>query len=432
MADPGAAREASGVQKLLLEVAPKLLASLGTAAGFLGFVAFTGAAIMWARFHAARLPADQAVAAIPQRELLTVGAAALALFSIIGLLAVALAYVIDRHGTPSTPTRLALALLVGAGTLAAVSLADPTLGNEQVAVVVTVVAVVIHGIIVRFLSYRVAPRAKREPETHSGAPEGEEHKTPLALVVAVLVFLLEQRKSERVLPARRAPPERQLTTVGYAAAAINAAVAAAALLFCFRREWWVATCFVLAVFLYIACLAVARATGPAFRWYGAAIFASVAVFGGTLNTLRYIDKENFQVQPAAALRTGEAEPVCGVYVTETDNRLYLARLDPDGSPDRGRNAHLFWIAKSDLTGWTIGPLQNRKSARNAVTHLRSEVLGARHIRTTRIQETTRDAKGPRITTKTTVTHIPRPEKSGTRTCRVDASWEHRENARWAR
>lgn len=80
---------------MALEAVP----AIAGAVGFVGFVALIGGAIEWTRFWAAELPADQAVGAIPETELVTVGAVSTILFTLLGLAAVLLVYLLDRQAT---------------------------------------------------------------------------------------------------------------------------------------------------------------------------------------------------------------------------------------------------------------------------------------------------------------------------------------------
>jgi hypothetical protein len=61
-------------QRRLVDLFFQVLPAIGSALGFVGFVAVLGGAIDWVRFSAADLPSDQAVGAIPQSDLVAVGA----------------------------------------------------------------------------------------------------------------------------------------------------------------------------------------------------------------------------------------------------------------------------------------------------------------------------------------------------------------------
>jgi hypothetical protein len=93
-----------GALSRLGELGWQALPAIGSAIGFAGFVAVIGAAIEWIRFDAANLPATQAVLAVPEKELVIIGALALAAFVLGAVLAVMLVYLIDSNGdaTPNT------------------------------------------------------------------------------------------------------------------------------------------------------------------------------------------------------------------------------------------------------------------------------------------------------------------------------------------
>lgn len=230
--------------------------------GFLGFVAVIGAAIQWTRFESAKLPADQAVHAIPQRELVAIGAVSLIAFTVLGLLAVLLAFIVDRRGDPSRSTRKALVFIA-----------------------------LLEG-----------------------------------LVVILLVW----------------PPRVQALAAGV---------------------WMVAF---------------AVASMLALRWLVTAwvddgrrseVFFSVALFGGVFAAARSIRSP--KVQPAALVRKGSDRGVCGIYITETDSRVYLGRVEKEAGT--GDNAvagagRVFWIPKNDVEMLSTGPLQgiDRANARAPV------------------------------------------------------------------
>jgi hypothetical protein len=77
-------------------LALQLVPVLGGTAGFVAFVAIIGGAIEWVRFDAAGLPATQAVYATPEGELVVAGAWDLAVFVLLGLLAVLVVFVWRR------------------------------------------------------------------------------------------------------------------------------------------------------------------------------------------------------------------------------------------------------------------------------------------------------------------------------------------------
>jgi outer membrane protein OmpA-like peptidoglycan-associated protein len=63
-----------------------------------GFVAFAGKAVLWARFNALHVPPDQVVKAVPQSEAVAVGASILLIFGFFGAIAALMTYLVDRGG----------------------------------------------------------------------------------------------------------------------------------------------------------------------------------------------------------------------------------------------------------------------------------------------------------------------------------------------
>ncbi len=80
-------------QNQLLSVLMPVLTVIGTGIGVIGFVIFFGGFIVWTRFDAAGLPANEAVAQIPRNDLIVTGASFLvpALLAALAAVAVALA-----------------------------------------------------------------------------------------------------------------------------------------------------------------------------------------------------------------------------------------------------------------------------------------------------------------------------------------------------
>lgn len=91
----------------------KLVAGVVSALGLAGFVAVLGGAVVWVRLHSVDLPADQAVAFIPNSQLVVTGAAPLVFFLVLGALAVVGVYVAEPSGVASTWSASAIVVLVG-------------------------------------------------------------------------------------------------------------------------------------------------------------------------------------------------------------------------------------------------------------------------------------------------------------------------------
>lgn len=103
MADEGASGKSSDEKptnwvELVHDGGKKAVAGLLTAGGLAGFATLAGGAVIWARLKTVGVPPEQAIAAVPDRELVTVGASFLLLAAFFGALAVVGVYVIDRGG----------------------------------------------------------------------------------------------------------------------------------------------------------------------------------------------------------------------------------------------------------------------------------------------------------------------------------------------
>jgi hypothetical protein len=121
--DAGKASKSSWVG--LLEGAAKaLMPVLLTGASLIGFVAFSGAVIVWTRFNAIGVPPDQAVRAVPRNELVATGSSLLLLFGFFGVLAVVATYLVDRGGRATPGMSRALLLIVAVEGIIVMVLAD--------------------------------------------------------------------------------------------------------------------------------------------------------------------------------------------------------------------------------------------------------------------------------------------------------------------
>jgi hypothetical protein len=94
---------------------PLVFQILGASAALISFVVFIGGVVMWIRFNAIDLPADQAIALLPRSILLTTGAHSLAAPILIGLAVVLLIYLINpldpADDKPTTQLYVAVAVL---------------------------------------------------------------------------------------------------------------------------------------------------------------------------------------------------------------------------------------------------------------------------------------------------------------------------------
>jgi hypothetical protein len=116
-----------------------LAKAVGTGLGVGGVVAVAGAAVLWNRFDVAGIPADQAVDAVPQNQLIVFGASALISAAVIGLAAAVFAFALNPLGSVTFGSILAVGLLALVGAFFAFK-GDPNLsvGTECILVVLAV------------------------------------------------------------------------------------------------------------------------------------------------------------------------------------------------------------------------------------------------------------------------------------------------------
>jgi hypothetical protein len=120
--DKESRKQESDATALLKSAGRQLLPVLITAGSLIGFVAFAGAVIVWTRFSAAKVPADQAVNAVPRDELIAIGSSLLLLFGFFGAIAVIAVFLIDRGGRVTPGVSRALLLLMAVEGVAAIML----------------------------------------------------------------------------------------------------------------------------------------------------------------------------------------------------------------------------------------------------------------------------------------------------------------------
>ena len=338
-----------------------LLVALVGAIASLSFVAFIGGAVLWARFYALGLPPDEVVAAVPRRELLATGASVLTGFGLLGLLAVGGAYIFDCQGRGSKDTQTVLLVLTGAALAIVAALAETSTWE---------------------------------------------------LIGGIAVAIAAPAASFVVLSRFHAPGSERLSGQGVAVQIAVVGVGAA-LFYAVFRELWVVAAFAVALALYLGVLSVAQASGSRFVPYALALFVAVVFFGGAVSALHA--SQSAQVQPAVALRADEADPVCGIFVGESSDRLYFGRIDRDrkqsGSVQDGNTGHIFWLDKRAVTGWAIGALQAQPEAVQAMGRLRTRVLDERRPRV-QTQTIATIGKDGATTTAVKRTTTSVPDRSG--------------------
>jgi hypothetical protein len=401
-------------QGLLQKVGEAVIPAVLTAGGLVGFIAFAGSVIVWTRFQAAEVPPDQVVAAFPRSQLVAIASALLLLFGFVGLLAVIAFFLINREGKATVGMcRGLIGLLAVEGTVA-IFLVEAGTADRLLACELFLLPMVI-AIWATFITER--PNLGEDTD-------GTEEQVPLDVddgglaeifgdafenfrrylrhkfvtdalstaalvgVLAGLVALLTDLPLQGIaivalaliglIPTLRLgfllvdnprkevtlnPGKIPFTRRGQALILALLAVAAVGPWLALSSGWLPFSLLAAAV-LVAGLWRIAVLSDGKFRWYGLAVFISVPLFGTLTGMARNIADP--QVQPMALIRKadGPDESIQGIYVTETDDRIYFATVATEGCtgdivPHSGR---LLWVPKSEVVALSIGPLQSISDA----------------------------------------------------------------------
>jgi hypothetical protein len=163
---------------------------------------------------------------------------------------------------------------------------------------------------------------------------------------------------------------------------------------------WVAILLAVAAVLAMMNLFVARATVK-FAWYGMSVFFSVLLFGAALTIARTLNKPS--VQPIALVRKSDDVGICGVFITQTNERVYIGRLALSGH----RPGLIFWVPTSNVDLVDVGQSEpiNSQFPELAVAMLQQ-------LYKDRAEE---PAQTPKNTTVTKVTNGAKPGETTTTT-----------------
>ncbi|HEX6781694.1 MAG TPA: GDSL-type esterase/lipase family protein [Solirubrobacterales bacterium] len=414
-------REAPDLEGVQLSVGRLLLLAVGVVVLFgvlLLLAGLAGRAILWLRFWSSRLPADQAVSAVSTGELVSTGAVALAIFVSLGLAAAALAWLLDAKGRGIRTTRRGL-VAIGLAEVVATIWIGEFRGDQGLRIFVgfCVAALLLHYLVERVLEGRAALRERREAEGDSPKPTAQVVWNGIKGYASGLVadgepWLLRLYRALPFLFLALAlwlsawtdgTADRASVLVAYAVAAMlfaapggiasagvrwNAPVVRALLvprialsvtglalivILLARDELWLAAVALTAILLGLLCLAVAGASGNRFAPYGIAVLVSVPLFAGAAAFLHGLDSP--ELQPVAVL-LDDGEVVCGAYVGESDDRLWVGHLVPDERADvhRPRRGSIAPLDAGAVAARKVGPLEPVDLVEPRALELRDELL----------------------------------------------------------
>jgi hypothetical protein len=386
------------LQRIGGTVAPAIL----TAGGFVGFLAFAGSIIVWTRFQAAEVPPDQAVAAYPRGELVAVASALLLIFGFVGVLAVLILFLVNPKGEASIGVSRALLGLLAVEGLAAIFLVDRPWDQDKVLALELFMLPLFVALWATFLYERENLGAESDGGKSGSLPlvgdtfqdilpdyllrSAFVNRTILAVSLTIIVSLVlalwislewvaigalavicagptawliwklavSERPKTRTLDRGEIPFERQGQVLIGVLLLLGAIVPSVLL-----SSRWLPFSLFAAVALIAAVWRVA-VIADSFMWFGLAVFISVPLFGTITGIVRNVADP--QVQPVALIRKddGPDEAIQGIYVTETDDRVYFATVATEGCTDElvPNSGRLLWVPKSDVVAISIGPPQS--------------------------------------------------------------------------
>jgi hypothetical protein len=358
---------------------PQLIPALIGTVGAVSLVAVVGGAIAWNRFNAAELPADQAVAALPQSALLAVGVGALVGFLLLGAGAVVVVSQVEDRGPYKRRWGL-LSLVAGAMTYAILLVPNEVPGVRKglpveakvFLVGMIVVALLLGGVLLgwRGNDPRGAPALQK---LVFGAVPLEGAKG-LRVLLRRMCWLSPTCPSggwlRRLLTTKPQTAVARLMMMLFAGEVLFAAVLGVLV------DPWLGVTLLIGGVLGAICLLIGDRQRKGFTDYGLAVFVSVVVFGGATEAMkaRYDPK----VQPAAVIRADDPPGggLCGIYVTENDKRLYLARIEPDADDKRlpvRDSGRIIFVPHDEVVALAIGPPMPLGNALDRAAALRREL-----------------------------------------------------------
>lgn len=369
-----------GVWATLRGLVPNLLTTVLATVGVVGFVAVVGGAITWNRFNAVELPADQAVAALPESQLVAIGIAALVFFLLLAAGAVVVVGQLEHRGPGRR--RWALLTIVAFGMTYAILIVPGDTPESRIGIPVlhkvVLVALIVLAWALAFvlLGWRSnddgsAPALKRWICGDQPGPGEEWRRQWLRRLCQLNPGRPTGGWARTLLSTDPAQATARLMMMLFGAELLFALVLWRA------YDPWLGATLLIGGVLGAICLLIADRDRSGFGDYGLAIFMSVVIFGGATEAMQA--RYRPRVQPAALIRVGEEQGkgLCGLYVTENDDRVYLGRLRPDPrdaalpARDSGR---IFFVDRDKVAAVSIGPRMSIQDATKRASQLRAELV----------------------------------------------------------
>jgi hypothetical protein len=373
-----------------------VLAALFAAGSLVTFVAAAGGAITWIRFYAASLPADQALAVVPRGQLIASGAVLLAVFLLLGIFAVIGVYMFDSDGYPRLGMLRGLLALITTECMVVVALATSI--DEERRVVAAEGLLLYALVLLLVMRWRDEVRYGKDGEppgkrvlwgvctlvgvTYCGVGivwlQAEDWRIAACFVAAAIVvvwFLLtrlwvvhgfvkpppDDERNRQPDSPQQAKSRRKGKLLFMFLTGLSFTIASLVM-----NEVWVAVTLAAVIALGVVSWRVAARTDYDFFVSGVAVFASVPLIGAVAGITRNLDDP--QLQPVALLRVDAGreriEALQGIFVTETDDRIYFAKVATEGCTrelDDG-SGWLLWVPRDEVAAMSLGPPQSVEDA----------------------------------------------------------------------
>lgn len=360
-AGKGEGKQESTFTSILLPV----LTVIGTGIGAIGFVIFFGGFIVWTRFDAAGLPANEAVAQVPRNELVVTGASFLVPALLGALLAAAVvvalwdAVIGNRRRRREAAARAET--IRSESELRRLEAQRQRLARE-----------------IEKLRHEMKRQGKAAEEAEVNSPERARARGRADQAEASAGELEERlEKLEGEIPkaedglakliesepqAKRSTGRERLLQVAIGGIPM---LTAEAIVIAFGWSGLTLGYQGLLVLVVVATISVAIVVismTDHFAWFTLCVFVGVGITIAVSNYAR--TQSHTKISPVAAL-TGSA-PVTGFYVAETKDALYVGVPElrgKGGDADFDHDAAtLVRVPKSDVSGLTVGPLMDELPA----------------------------------------------------------------------
>jgi lysophospholipase L1-like esterase len=393
-----------------------LLMAAGAVALFAAMIVLAGLAgraILWLRFWSSNLPADQAVSQVSGDELVSTGAVALAIFVGLGLVAAAIAWLLDGKGREVRTSRRGLVAIGLAEVLAVIWIGDFRFDQaREIFLGLAAAALMLHYLVEQVLDWlrrqnpdprgrstaqRVWTSVKKWAKSLSRERKGWAlrlwRSVPFLLLAFALYSSLHADGGDRVLevlvpylaaailfaaPGGLAAPAVRwkdpcLAALKTPRIVLSVSGIAIVVVILLRDELWLAAVALTAVLLGLLCLAVARVSQERFAPYGVAVLISVPLFAAAAAFFHGLDSP--ELQPVAVV-LDDGEAVCGAYVGESDGQLWLARLvlDERASVHRPRRGAIAPLDADRIAARAVGPLEAVDLLEPRALELRNRLL----------------------------------------------------------